>query len=32
MLLGWAFFRDTMGPAKIVAGLVIVAGVILTRF
>jgi drug/metabolite transporter (DMT)-like permease len=32
MLLGWVFFRDTMGPAKIVAGLVIVAGVILTRF
>ena len=32
ILLGWVFFRDTMGPAKIVAGLVIVAGVILTRF
>jgi len=32
MLLGWVFFRDTMGPAKIVAGLVIVAGVTLTRF
>ena len=32
MLLGWVFFRDTMGPAKIVAVLVIVAGVILTRF
>ena len=31
MLLGWVFFRDTMGPAKILAGLVIVAGVILTR-
>jgi len=26
------FFRDTMGPTKILAGLVIVAGVILTRF
>ncbi len=32
ILLGWVFFRDTMGPAKIVAGFVIVAGVILTRF
>ena len=32
MVLGWMFFRDTMGLAKIVAGLVIVAGVILTRF
>jgi drug/metabolite transporter (DMT)-like permease len=31
MLLGWLFFRDTMGPTKILAGLVIVAGVILTR-
>jgi drug/metabolite transporter (DMT)-like permease len=30
--LGWLFFRDTMGPTKILAGLVIVAGVILTRF
>ena len=31
MLFGWLFFRDTMGPSKIWAGLVIVAGVILTR-
>ena len=32
MLLGWVFFKDTMGPTKILAGLVIVAGVVLTRF
>jgi drug/metabolite transporter (DMT)-like permease len=32
MLLGWLFFKDTMGPAKITAGLVIVAGIVLTRF
>lgn len=32
MLLGWFFFKDTMGPTKILAGLVIVAGVVLTRF
>ncbi|MGB0798577.1 MAG: EamA family transporter [Planktomarina sp.] len=32
MLLGWFFFKDKMGPAKILAGLVIVIGVVLTRF
>lgn len=31
MLLGWFFFRDKMGPAKIFAGCVIVLGVVLTR-
>ena len=31
VIVGWLFFRDTMGPSKIWAGLVIVAGVILTR-
>ena len=32
MILGWFFFRDHMGPAKILAGIVIVTGVVLTRF
>ena len=32
MLSGWGCFRDSMGPTNILAGLVIVAGVLLTRF
>jgi drug/metabolite transporter (DMT)-like permease len=32
MILGCFFFRDHMGPAKILAGIVIVTGVVLTRF
>ncbi|WP_347832369.1 EamA family transporter [uncultured Planktomarina sp.] len=32
MILSWFFFRDHMGPAKILAGIVIVTGVVLTRF
>ena len=32
VLMGWAFFGEKMGTQKIVAALLIVAGVILTRF
>ena len=32
MIFGWFFFREQMGLSKILAGIVIVAGVILTRF
>jgi drug/metabolite transporter (DMT)-like permease len=32
MILGWVFFRDQMGPVKILAGIVIGLGIILTRF
>jgi drug/metabolite transporter (DMT)-like permease len=32
MILGWFFFREQMGLSKILAGIVIVIGVILTRF
>ena len=32
MILGWVFFREQMGLSKILAGIVIVIGVILTRF
>ena len=32
MILGWFFSRYHMGPAKILAGIVIVTGVVLTRF
>ena len=31
MILGWLFFREKMGLSKILAGIVIVIGVILTR-
>jgi drug/metabolite transporter (DMT)-like permease len=32
MILGWFFFRDRMDLAKILGGVVIVTGVVLTRF
>ena len=32
MILGWFFFREQMGLSKILAGIVIVIGVILTGF
>ena len=31
MILGWLFFREQMGLSKMLAGVVIVIGVILTR-
>jgi drug/metabolite transporter (DMT)-like permease len=31
MILGWFFFREEMSLSKILAGIVIVIGVILTR-
>ena len=32
MIVGWIFFRDKMGPVKILAGIVIGIGITLTRF
>ena len=32
MILGWFFFRDRMDLTKILSGIVIVTGVVLTRF
>ena len=32
MILGWIFLREQMGLSKVLAGIVIVIGVILTQF